>query len=84
MASKLFLDANVILEYFLKRVNSDDVRELFHTVEKGINRAFTSTSIFQTCGYVLLKTYGKDATRKVMLALLNDVTIIDCIKLINF
>ena len=78
MASRLFLDANVILEYFLARENKEYVRSLFLQVESGTIKVFTSTSIIQTCGYILLKVHGKVITRNILLGMLKDVIIIDC------
>jgi predicted nucleic acid-binding protein len=78
MASRLFLDANVILEYFLACENKEYVRNIFLQAESGIIKAFTSTSIVQTCGYILLKVHGKVTTRNILLGMLKDLTIIDC------
>lgn len=78
MASRLFLDANVILEYLLARENKESVRNIFLQVENGIIKAFTSTSIVQTCGYILLKVHGKVTARKILLGILKDISIIDC------
>lgn len=78
MASKLFLDANVLLEYFLQRQNRESVRDIFVQAESGTIKAFTSTSIIQICGYFLQKEYGKETTIKILLGLLNEVGVIDC------
>ncbi len=78
MASRLFLDANVILEYLLAREHKESVRNIFLQIESGIVKAFTSTSIVQTCGYILLKVHGKVTTRKILLGMLKDISIIDC------
>lgn len=78
MASKLFLDANVLLEYFLQRQNRESVRDIFVQIESGTIKAFTSTSIIQICGYFLQKAHGKETTTKVLLGLLNEVGLIDC------
>ena len=78
MASKLFLDANVLLEYFLHRQNREFVRDIFVQAESGTIKAFTSTSIIQICGYFLQKEYGKETTIKILLGLLYEVGVIDC------
>ena len=78
MASKLFLDANVLLEYFLQRQNRESVKDIFVQAESGTIKAFTSTSIIQICGYFLQKEYGKETTIKILLGLLNEVGVIDC------
>jgi predicted nucleic acid-binding protein len=78
MASKLFLDANVLLEYFLQRQNRESVRDIFVQAESGTIKAFTSTSIIQICGYFLQKVHGKETTIKILLGLFNEVGVIDC------
>ena len=79
MASKLFLDANIILEYYLDRSNKNEVRELFLLNEQNRVRLFTTLSIIQTCGYFLLKKYGDKAVREIIKETLNFVTLIDCL-----
>lgn len=78
MASKLFLDANILLEYFLHRQNRESVRDIFVQIESGTIKAFTSTSIIQICGYFLQKEYGNKTSKKILLGLLNEVGLIDC------
>jgi len=79
MASKLFLDANLILEYYLDRSNKNEVREIFLLNEQGRVRLFTTLSIMQTCGYFLVKKYGDKAVREIIRETLNFVTLIDCL-----
>jgi predicted nucleic acid-binding protein len=78
MASKVFLDANIMLEYFLGREKKDEVREIFLLIENGTIKAFTSVSIIQTCGYILLKSYNKLVTRQILMGMIKTITIIDC------
>lgn len=78
MASKIFLDANILLEHSLGRQNFSDVRQIFVLIEGGTLSAFTTTSVIQTCGYLLLKEYGDKITREILLNLLSLITIIDC------
>lgn len=78
MAYKLFLDANVLLEFILRRQNGESVRDIFVQVENGTVKAFTSTSIIQICGYILQKEHGKETTIKILHGLLNEVEVIDC------
>ena len=78
MASKLFLDANVLLEYLLRRQNEESVRVIFKKIESETIKAYTSTSIIQICEYFLQKEYGNETTIKILLGLLNEVEVIDC------
>jgi predicted nucleic acid-binding protein len=77
MASKVFIDANIILEHSLGREKFDEVRKIFLLIEDGDIKAYTTTSILQTCGYVLLKYYGSVTIKKILLGLLNLITVID-------
>jgi predicted nucleic acid-binding protein len=78
MAFKVLLDANILLEYSMGRRHFDDVRQLFVLIENGSLTAYTTTSIIQTCGYLLLREFGDKTTREILLNLLSLVTIIDC------
>ncbi|WP_276346749.1 PIN domain-containing protein [Daejeonella sp. JGW-45] len=78
MASKIFLDANVILEYFLKREKQNESRAIFLQIQEGLVRGFTTSSVVQACGYFLIKSVGKETTREILLNMLRYITIIDC------
>jgi predicted nucleic acid-binding protein len=77
MASKIFLDANVILEYILERKQAEVVDSLFVEIEKGTYKAYTSVSILQICSYWIEKSFGSIVTKKLLLNLLKDVAILD-------
>ena len=78
MASKVFLDANVILEFFLKRELQDDARNIFIQMQEGNIKGFTTSSVIQTCGYILIRSFGNETTKKILLGMLEYVTVIDC------
>jgi predicted nucleic acid-binding protein len=78
MAYKVFLDANVILEYFMKRKSLEDSRKIMIQLEDGAIKGFTSNSIVQTCGYILIKSYGNTVARNILLGMLKFITVIDC------
>lgn len=78
MASKVFLDANILLEHSLGRENFNDVRQIFVLIEDRTLSAFTTTSVIQTCGYLLLKEYGNKTTKDILLHLLSLISVIDC------
>lgn len=77
MASKIFLDANVILEYILRRKQADVVDSMFVNIENGKYKAFTSASILQICSYWIGKEFGTVKTKIILLNMLNNVTIVD-------
>lgn len=78
MASKVFLDANVILEYFLKREKLNESRAIFLQIQEGLVKGFTTSSVVQTCGYFLIRSVGKETTRGILLKMLSYITVIDC------
>ncbi|MEJ7694390.1 PIN domain-containing protein [Daejeonella sp.] len=78
MASKVFLDANVILEFFLRREMLDDARNIFIQIQEGNVRGFTTASVIQTCGYILIRSFGNETTKKILLGMLTYVTVIGC------
>lgn len=77
MASKVFLDANIILDFTLKRSHYNVAKEIIHLVVTGRINAFVTPSIIQICGYWLTKAYGYAKAKELLLALLNDITCID-------
>lgn len=78
MAFKIILDANIILDLVLERSNDHaDLKRIYAGI---INRNFycyTTTSIIQICSYWIAKEKGVANAKKILLALLNDVTVIE-------
>jgi predicted nucleic acid-binding protein len=58
MASRVFLDANIILNFTLKRDNYDAAKRLMEKIVNGQLSAFISPSIVHITGYWLTKAYG--------------------------
>ncbi len=77
MASKIFLDANILLDFMLKRANYQDAKLIIeHTVIAQF-QAYISPSIVHITGYWLTKAYGSAKAKELLLALLADVQVID-------
>lgn len=77
MASKIFIDANILLDFLLKRLEYETAKEI---IGLGINKkfqAFITPSIIHICGYWLTKAYGSEKAKDLLLELLNDITVID-------
>jgi predicted nucleic acid-binding protein len=51
MASKIFLDANVLLNFTLKRENYDEARRLMQKIVSGQLNAYISPPIVHISGY---------------------------------
>lgn len=77
MASRVFLDANIILDFTLKRESYQVAREIMNLVVNGQVQAFVTPSIIHTIGYWLTKEYGNAKAKELLLTILSDVTIID-------
>jgi predicted nucleic acid-binding protein len=77
MASKVMLDANVILDYTLKRVHFETAKEILKLALDGSINAFVTPSVVHICGYWLTKAYGPEKAKKLMLTILADITSID-------
>ena len=77
MPPKIFLDASVLLDFLLKRKNYAVSRHLIEMAQSGAIRAYTSPAVLHIIAYWLTKEHGNKLTKKMMLALLHEVTIID-------
>lgn len=78
MASKIFLDANVLLDLSLKRKNYEASKDLFQQVYEGRFRAYTTPSVIHITGHWLTKEYGASETKAILLDFIKDINIIDC------
>ncbi len=77
MAFKVFLDANIILDYVLKRDNYTQIRALFELEQKSKIRFYMSSSILHIIGYFLTKLIGSILAKTTILKLLDVIHIVD-------
>ena len=79
MASKLFLDANLLLDFTLKRKDYPFAEAL---IQQGVDDEadlFTTPAVVHITSYWTRKARGSQVTKTVLVSLLNDaVTVIDC------
>lgn len=78
MAFKIFLDANVLLDFTLQRNNFPQAKQI---IQKGIDgevELFTTPAILHIVSYWLTKAYSGTIAKQVVLALMADVHVIDC------
>jgi predicted nucleic acid-binding protein len=78
MAFKIILDANILIDLTLQR--SDDLEDLSLIYKRIIDhtfQGFITTSILHINAYWLTKALGSDATKKVLITILNDLKVID-------
>jgi|GEM_PF-424797 len=77
MASKIFIDANVLLDFTLKRAAYAYAREILALVVDGQVQGFITPSIVHLVGYWLTKAYGATKAKELLLTLLVDIHVID-------
>lgn len=75
MASRVFLDANILLDLTLKREDYPVARKLMGLVADGQIQAFITSSILHIAGYWLTKAYGNSKAKELSLSLLADVSV---------
>ena len=83
---KVFVDTNIFIEYFEKRLQFDSVRLLFNALEDGIHTGYISVGSFYTIAYIVDQGFKKkglnklervDLVRSVLLQILDFTTVID-------
>ena len=77
MAFKIFLDANVLLDFTLKREGYDSSKKIIELVVSGQLQAFITPAIVHIVGYWLTKVYGAATTKDLLLTLLADISVVD-------
>jgi predicted nucleic acid-binding protein len=78
MAFKLFLDANVCIDFLLQRKGYESSERVFEKVLLGEWKAYTSPSIIHIISYFLRRVHENATVKILVLNLLKHVTIIDC------
>ena len=78
MAFKVFLDANLVLDFTLQRAGFAEAKQI---IQKGVNgeiHLYTTPAVLHITSYWLTKAYSITITKQLLLSLLADVHIIDC------
>src|SRR5688500_1445417 len=77
MVSRIFLDANILLDFILKREGYPAAKRIIEKIIEGQIGGFISPSIVHIVGYWLTKVYGASKTRELILALLAHIRVIE-------
>ena len=81
---KLFIDTNIFIEYFEKRLQFNSVRLLFNSLEDGIHTGYISIGSFYTIAYIVDQGFKRkglnrlervDLVRSVLLRILDFTTV---------
>ena len=77
MAFRIFLDANILLDFTLQRNDYKSAKKLIELAVEGRAEAFTTPAIVHIVSYWLAKHYEIEEVKEVLLALLADIRVID-------
>ncbi|HTM66928.1 MAG TPA: type II toxin-antitoxin system VapC family toxin [Flavipsychrobacter sp.] len=77
MAIEVFLDANIILEAYLKRTRSRDASAILSLISENSVHGFTTPSAIQICIYFLEKEMPVKELSQLFISLLQYIEIID-------
>src|SRR5665213_4432320 len=77
MAFKIFLDANIILDFTLKRDAFEVSGKIIELIVNRRIQGFITPSIVHIVGYWLTKGYGNAKAKELLLLLLTDLVVID-------
>ncbi len=77
MAFKIFIDANILLDFTLQRTNYNEAKRLIELVINDELQAFITPAIVHIVGYWLTKSYGAKKAKEILLTLLIDIKVID-------
>jgi predicted nucleic acid-binding protein len=77
MANKVFVDANVILDFILKRKQFESAKTLFELAERNRIKLFISSSLLHIIAHWLTKSLGSNISKTTMLSLLNLVQVVE-------
>ena len=77
MVSKIFIDANILLDFTLQRANYNEAKKLIELVINDKIHAYITPAIVHIVGYWLTKHYGAKKAKEILLMLLIDIRVID-------
>ncbi len=80
MTSKVFLDANVILDLLLKRNNHNDCEAIFKMVLDKRITGYITPSVFQVVAHWLTKAFGAKVAEDLLSDILEELEIIEVMR----
>lgn len=78
MASKVFLDANFLLDITIQRPGFLEASQIIQRAIDGQVQLFTTPAVLHITSYYTTQAYGNNQAKQILLTLLNDVQIIEC------
>jgi predicted nucleic-acid-binding protein len=77
MSNRIYLDANILLDYVLDRPEKESAAKILRLINNGKIKAFISSSIIHILSYVLSKTFSIEKTKEVIISIIHDIELID-------
>ena len=77
MAARVFLDANILIDYTNQREFHISAKQILELVINQKAEAFITSSVLHIVSYWTSKVWGNNVTKNILLTLLSDLTIID-------
>lgn len=77
MSHKVYIDANVLLDYCLQRENKVDSKILLDKINDGSLVGYISGSTVHILSYILTKTFESKKAKEIIILLLTDINVID-------
>lgn len=77
MVSRIFLDANILLNFALKREGYPSAKRIIEKIINGQLSAYISPSIVHIVGYWLIKVYGNTKAKELLLAMLSYIHVVE-------
>ena len=78
MASKVFADANLLLDFALQRAGFQNASNIIQLAIDGTIQLYTTPAVLHVTSYYSGQAYTKPQAKQIVLTLLNDVQVIDC------
>ncbi|HEX5153304.1 MAG TPA: PIN domain-containing protein [Parafilimonas sp.] len=77
MASKVFLDANVVLDFLLQRNGYEHIEPIVENAIKGTIKLYLSSSIIHITTYWLKKEMSVENVKHILITFLSDINCVD-------
>ena len=77
MSNRIYLDANILLDYVLDRPEKESAAKILQLINNGNIKAYISSSIIHILGYVLSKNFSIEKTKEVIISIIHDIELID-------
>lgn len=78
MVSKLFLDANLLLDFTLQRAGYPFAEAIIEQGIEGKVILFTTPAVIHITSYWLRKHYGRERNKTLIISMLDTINIIEC------